>query len=277
MKTHKIELPQQKEYHFYKIGDIHVGAAATRLDYFKRLVDTIASDEYAFVNGIGDWVDAVTHNDKKRFNPAEVDSENFSIKDLADLPRKQADLLLKILEPIKDKMLYLVAGNHETSVAKYNTFDVYNYYAEVLGVPKERRLGTNGIVRVVLPVTKTTRVSRSMCLLHGIGGGGFREGYAKNHITDIFRKYNTDVNIMGHIHKSEAFATNEIGIDRVGRLQYRRRWFGSTGSYMQSIQEGKANYFEVSKGQVGEIGSLVYNIKPNYDGTFTDELKQILF
>ena len=119
-------------------------------------------------------MDCINHRDP-RFNPQEI-SERYSIKDLEDLPRRQSDHFLSAIAPIKDRCLGLIYGNHEDSYRHHNTFDVVRYMVENMDTPNLRHKAWVSLMfergNKSFPV--------KLCVCHGIGGGGMREGYPIN-------------------------------------------------------------------------------------------------
>jgi len=127
------------------LSDVHEGTASHNEEAFKTAIsqiEIISKNRPSCVVLNGDLIDCIEVSDK-RFNPAEI-SEKYRLKDLKDLPKKQADRVLKNLSPIKHLIKYAIIGNHEESYIREHHFDVYEYYCNALGCQK---LGSFGIVR----------------------------------------------------------------------------------------------------------------------------------
>jgi hypothetical protein len=118
------ELPEN--YRLYDTGDWHLGPLTCHFDGVCDLIEKIAQDKAGFVVLKGDLGDAVTPGDK-RYAHASMD-----FKRLLLTPMEQAEKLVEILRPIKDKILTSVIGNHEYT--HINTVDMTKYICNSLGV-----------------------------------------------------------------------------------------------------------------------------------------------
>ena len=252
------------------LGDIHEGSANHAEKEFKRAVKIIKDTPNSYVIGMGDYCDHINHRDP-RFNPAEI-AANYAIKDLKDLPNIQVQNVCKKLEPIKDKIICLLYGNHEESLIKYSTFDPVKQIIARLGcdIP---RLGYTGIVslNIYRSTMKSSNLQYVIDLNHGVGGTGKREGYKVNIVHDVFRWTSGDCRVMGHIHQMSSDPQDFSYLGKYYNLMYRRVWFGSTGCFMYKVKEGTRGYFEAKAGPHSDIGMLKYviNVGSNKTETMT--------
>ena len=125
-------------------------------------------------------------------------AQEYNIKDLADLPKRQCQKLADKLKPIAHQCLGLISGNHEDSLRMHNTFDPTEYLAELLNTES---LGGKGWVILRFLRTKGNGVdgveTYRICVAHGTGGGGMREekaaalAQAKKHMLNLVQKYGT--------------------------------------------------------------------------------------
>lgn len=113
-------------YEIIDTGDWHCGVANTNEDSIFELVEYVATHENVFVILKGDLIDCITSSDK-RFSLTSFDDNK------ATTPHQQADRILEILRPIKDRILFMQLGNHEYTVL--NTFDCLEYWCRVLECP----------------------------------------------------------------------------------------------------------------------------------------------
>ena len=125
-----IEVKNKQPIHIYFIGDIHEGNCNCNHKALKKAVEIIANDDKAYWFGMGDYIEAITHMSDPRFDPKAISSE-YKIKDLKDLPRKQAQRVYEIIKPIEGKCLALVCGNHEASYIKRHSFNVYDDFVNM--------------------------------------------------------------------------------------------------------------------------------------------------
>ena len=206
---------------------------------------------------MGDYVDLIRHDDK-RFNPAEIDPY-YKISDLKDLAVKQTDRFYSKIKPIADKVIVMLYGNHEESYIKYNGFDPVKYLNKM--IPDAKRLGYVGMIK--LDVKRNPDKLSAVYYIdlnHGMGGGGFREGYAINKVHDLFRWTSGDFRVMGHLH---ALDTDWADFREWGGIQ--RVWYGVSGCFMYKEKEGTRGYFEANAGKPSGIGMLKAMIKVGRD------------
>lgn len=256
MQTKLIEL-EPGTVTVYFLGDIHEGAANHQAKALEKAIQIIKNDN-AYWIGVGDYIDAINHRDP-RFNPLEI-AQEYNIKDLADLPKRQCQKLADKLEPIGDMCLGLVSGNHEDSLRRHNTFDPTDYLAEILGTDS---LGGKAwfVLRFLRqkpnhnPAIETYRV----CVAHGSGGGGMREGYPINKAYDVFRWDTADVCVMGHIHKMQTDRAVFTSCD-FNTMRKKVAWYGTNGCFLSKAEIGTDGYFEQKAGKDSDIGMLKLTI-----------------
>lgn len=244
-KTHKID---GRAATVYFLGDVHIGAANHQKDAFARAIKRISETDCYWI-GMGDYLDCINHRDP-RFNPKEINPQ-FSISDLDNLPKLQADSFIKSVMPIKDRCLGLIAGNHEAKFKKHNTYDVMSHLCKELGVTY---LSGKAFINLII---NDYPVSIHVC--HGVGGGGMREGYPVNKIHDIARWEIADVHVIGHIH--------QLACDRAvftkfhyNVVQKIKVWYGVSGCFLSKAELNTESYYEQNPGKSSGIGMLKLDI-----------------
>ena len=274
MQTKLIEI-QTETATVYFLGDIHEGAANHQAKALAKAIDIIANDSNAYWIGMGDYIDAINHRDP-RFNPLEM-AQEYNIKDLADLPKRQCQKLADKLKPIAHQCLGLISGNHEDSLRRHSTFDPTEYLAELLNTES---LGGKGwvILRFLRAKEhgKDAVETYRICVAHGTGGGGMREGYPINKAYDMFRWDVADVCVMGHIHKMQTDKAEFMSCD-YNTIRIKRAWYGTNGCFLSKSEIGTDGYFEQKPGKPSDIGMLKYTIKTKIrdKSTATTSLEKI--
>jgi hypothetical protein len=248
------------EINIYFIGDIHEGNVNHAEAEFIQAVDIIKNDPNGWWIGMGDYAEAITTDDKKRFNPITI-AEKYNIRDLKDLPFKQAEVVYGRFKPIEDRCLCLLLGNHEETYIKHNNSDIYARFVEMFTNPPPK-VGYVGFLRLVLKTLKGKPMySPLIALNHGDGGGGFREGYPINKLWDVFRWVDADVSVMGHVHRLMEDDKKFIGVTWNGKLKKSRRYVGISGCFLWTYKEGNMNYFEHKGRNESDIGMLKCTLK----------------
>lgn len=89
------------EVHIYIISDVHCGAHGFQKKGFQKYIAQIAADDKAVVLCLGDMIDNATQGSKGCVYSQRV------------VPQKQIELIIEMLTPIKDKIIFFCDGNHE--------------------------------------------------------------------------------------------------------------------------------------------------------------------
>ena len=117
-------------------------------------------------------------------------------------PMEQLKQCVKIFEPIKDKILAVLPGNHENRVYKSDGVDMTEIMCSQLGIPEKYspttallfiRFGSQGGKHHYRKQLYTAYVT------HG-SGGGRREGGKVNRLADLASIVDADIYIHAHTH-----------------------------------------------------------------------------
>jgi len=264
----------KSDLNIYFLGDVHEGNSNHDAKAFAKAVDIIKKDENAVWIGMGDMIDAINHKDP-RFDPIEIARE-YGLKHLKDLPSEQTRRLYDKIRPIQYKCIALLRGNHEESYIRHNAFDATAYLSELMDdVPI---VGYTGFVRVGLVSKKkgNRRTYLRIYVTHGVGGGGYREGYPINVIHDVSRWVEADVYVMGHIHRMSIDKQTILGVRDSGEAFVYDRWYGTNGCFLLKARTGTRGYFEGKRGPMSSIGMLVLKTKfEKTRYTFVNKLEPI--
>ena len=103
----------------FPIGDVHIGAKNCAESHLRRYIEHIKNTPLSAWVGGGDYCDCITPQDVKRFDFRALPDWLFkgqatNIQDmLSDIALQQRQRFVEMVDPIKDKCLGLVEGNHE--------------------------------------------------------------------------------------------------------------------------------------------------------------------
>jgi hypothetical protein len=241
---------------FYFLGDVHEGNCNHDKKAFAEAVKIIKEDKNCKgVFLMGDLIDCIINALDPRFDPLEI-AEEYKIRDLKDLPRKQAERVYETLKPIEHLILACVVGNHEEQYIKRHSFNVYDHYCKLFA-SKPVKLGYVGFYRLrFIRKNSGTRHKIDLALNHGQGGGGFREGYPLNKLFDTFRWTQGDVHIMGHVHTLMEDEQNYMTVGDNVKLKMRKVLYGISGCFLKTSVDGNTNYFEHKGRPQSKIGML---------------------
>jgi hypothetical protein len=258
--TFRKKLKIGQSLNIYSLGDIHEGNCNSNHEALKKAVGIIRDDPDGYWVGMGDYIDAITHDDKKRFNPVTV-SEKYKLSDLKDLPVKQMEFVFDVINSIQGKCIVLLCGNHEESYTKNNSNDIYERFTNMFassawGAEPPKRLGYIGFL-----VYRIEGANSVIHLLnHGNGVGGLTEGYGITKAWQMASSFDCDISWIAHIHQLVEDDKKIIGVTEKGRINRMRKFVGVTGSFLNTYDEGHANYFEGKGRKEGDIGMLKASI-----------------
>lgn len=264
----KITVENGDKITLYFIGDVHEGSGNHAEEEYDKAVEIIRDhmtrEEHVYWGGIGDYIDAINHRDK-RFNPAEI-AKKYEILDLANLAVKQTERFYERTNPIFKSCLFLLYGNHEEAYVRHNGFDAVSLlqYLAYRDSPEEDAppiLGYTGFYTFAISHHGKDNVYH-IALSHGVGGGGFREGYGINKVHDIFRWINADCYIMGHIHRMMIDTQYKVEPRHGGGVIRKKSLYGTNGCFMFKSKIGTRGYFEGKPSPESSIGMLRLDIKP---------------
>ena len=278
--TIKADIGINEPFRIFFWGDVQAGSANVDREALARWCKIVADSKkqyrHTYCVTMGDMCDFIGHHDKKRFTAGEIDPE-LKIKDLADLPRAELDLLDSMAGAIMPLSLVHVEGNHEESVKKYHAQDIHKLMVERYPAPDgityqsgQRSLGYKGFLRISFSLNGQTSTSVDIALNHGVGGGGYLPGYPTNKASQISQYVRADYSIMGHIHKMVTHQIKAEGLDVAGRYYCDQvQWVGSTGCFQRTSKDGQSGYFERNGRTAVDIGGLMAEIRiirPRVDG-----------
>jgi predicted phosphodiesterase len=115
-------------------------------------------------------------------------------------PMEQLKQCVKIFEPIKDKILCILPGNHEGRTYRSDGIDITSLMATQLGV-QDRYSPTTALL--FIRFGEDLKRHRPMCYTvyatHG-SGGGRKEGGKVNRLADLAAIVDADIYIHSHTH-----------------------------------------------------------------------------
>jgi len=184
------EFPELSKLELLSLGDIHWDSVFCEKKLLKKKVQEIKDQGY-YTGLIGDTFDKLFFNRQDREERDESLNEAFYE-------------LIDILEPIKDRILYIVRGNHDKGVEKATEFSITQDLARWLDVPYIKGMG---IVHLRIGTRKSDKkrmVSYAMLVTHGWGGGR-RKGSGARKIEELSSfVWGVDFYVIGHLHKPES-------------------------------------------------------------------------
>lgn len=163
----------------WAVADVHIGARECDLDGFSAFLKRIERDGDSYLVIVGDVL-----NNGTRDSLTNVYEETMP-------PSAQVELAAELLEPVKDRILGAVGGNHEQRSAKAVDLDPLFQVFSILRIPEVYRQNF-AFVRIVLERGNTTD-HYALYLTHGKSASKQRR-FAQSAVEGV------DAIIAGHTH-----------------------------------------------------------------------------
>ncbi len=263
------------------LGDIHLGAKQCDKELLKETIESIRLDPNALWIGMGDYVDF--HDPKHpHFAASDLDPEIYNANNIGNFARATQDAIFDMLEPIKDKCIGLLMGNHEYNFMKRNLQSGWmDDLCERLNV---RNLGYTAVIHLVFKEAKKaakkasakkagqkkkrTQVQYTIFAVHGAGsssGVGGKRKRLQKYMDEIF--VGADIYLMGHVHLLDHTLDVKLAVDETGsRLRQKPRLGVITGTYLRTFSESSLPGYGEMKGYAPTaLGSPTISICPGPD------------
>lgn len=278
----------------YPIGDVHLGSAACDEALFKRTVNHIKDDPTAIVILMGDIIDGIGRTgDDFRYRHKTLAPWLAAMEDIDDVFDEEVNRAVALLEPIADKVVAFVNGNHEDKVEQKRGVNVYWSMVDRIAKagnqnPADIAMGYNGFLRIrftrtlrdVAPAnwhgSRGTSWPLDIYMSHGFGGGK-KPGSNANNMFDMMGSVQADLYLMGHTHNLMTVSKTLLVPTDKGMPRVDTRWGVVCGSFLQGqIEPSKRGrpretYGELKGLPVLPTGHPVIHIEPGH-GHYTVEM-----
>lgn len=180
------------EIEIHVLSDWHIGDSMSDFKLIQQTLEHIKNTPNAFVMLNGDLMDTAICS-------SIGDTYGANLQ-----PMEQLKTCVKLFEPIKDKILCILPGNHENRVYKTDGIDMTALMAAQLGL-SERYTDTTALLFVRFGLNnKGRKVCYTIYATHG-SGGGRKEGGKINRLADLATIVDADCYVCGHTHLPALF------------------------------------------------------------------------
>lgn len=192
MKSIKCDLPFHEQIEIYPMSDLHIGDSQCDYKSILERIEYIKNTPNAYCILDGDLMDTAIAS-----SIGDTYAANL-------MPMEQLKHCATIFEPIKDKILAVLPGNHENRVYKSDGLDITEILCAQLGIP-ERYSPTTALLFVRFGKGfHNRRQLYTIYCTHG-SGGGRREGGKVNRLADLAAIVDADIYIHAHTHLPVVF------------------------------------------------------------------------
>jgi hypothetical protein len=225
-----LDISTSKPVTFVPLSDLHVGHVDCDMEYLWNTVAWIKK-KGAITVLMGDMIDAIGMRDK-RFEVNSLDP--LFLPYLDQLYQKQVEVLLDILRPIKDQILWVMTGNHETTIKKRSSFDAIALIASALEIP----ILTDPGYTALRFHTSQTGCSLKFWASHGCFLGGRLRGNKINKLEQVSQYFpGCDLYLAGHTHDKWITEGHRVCLTNKWHVEEKRCYFANTGAILRTYQE----------------------------------------
>jgi len=190
MKAIRCDLPNVEQIEIHPMADLHIGDSMSDFKLIMERIEHIKNSPNAYCILDGDLMDTAVCT-------SIGDTYGANLQ-----PMEQLKQCVKIFEPIKDKILCVLPGNHENRVYKSDGLDITEIMCAQLGIP-EKYSPTTALLFVRFGKNPTRTPYRpflyTIYATHG-SGGGRKEGGKVNRLADLASIVDADIYIHAHTH-----------------------------------------------------------------------------
>lgn len=195
MKAIRCNLTYAEQIEIHSLADLHLGDAMADFKLIMERIEYIKNTPNAYCILGGDLMDTAVAS-------SVGDTYGANLK-----PMDQLKQCVKIFEPIKDKILAVLPGNHENRVYRCDGIDITEMMCAQLGI-LEKYSSTTALLFVRFGNGRSKTQHRPMLytiyVTHGAGGGR-KEGGKINRLADLACIVDADVYLHHHTHLPAVF------------------------------------------------------------------------
>lgn len=200
-------------------GDLHLGYGTMNREKVGKVVDFINEKDCQWI-GMGDYIDNT---------PPQHKYFDFETTDMS--PQDQVIEYCEIIEPIKDKCIGLLNGNHEIRSIRAG-YDPVKQILKILKMCREKHLKSIHAFSI-----KTGRVKYDIFATHGSARGLYfstRQGYKINKLLALSSLADADLYLMGHLHDTIGTSNQKVAVEN-GKMVLKTKWYAMTGGFVEYI------------------------------------------
>ena len=187
MKAIKCDLPFHEQIEIHPMADLHIGDSNCAYKEILDRIEYIKNTPNAYCILDGDLMDTAIAS-----SIGDTYAANL-------MPMEQLKHCVKIFEPIKDKILAVLPGNHENRVYKSDGLDTTELMCSQLGI-HGKYSPTTALLFIRFGEGFHNRKQLYTCYCSHGSGGGKREGGKVNRLADLASIVDADIYIHAHTH-----------------------------------------------------------------------------
>lgn len=187
LKPIKCDLSYAEAIEVHPMADLHIGDSCSDYKLITERLEHIKNTPNAYCILDGDLMDTAIAS-------SIGDTYGANLQ-----PMEQLKQCVKIFEPIKDKILAVLPGNHENRVYKSDGLDITELMCTQLGIG-DRYSPTTALLFIRFGKADRGRPQLYTAYVTHGSGGGRREGGKVNRLADLASIVDADIYIHAHTH-----------------------------------------------------------------------------
>jgi hypothetical protein len=256
MQVKQVTIPYSRpdKFSLYTLGDAHDGTKHFSKSEFLKTVKKIGDDPLAL------WVDMA---DKCEFiAPSDPRWDGGAVADWVhpdNVALNESDDYISLVEPIKEKCLGMLEGNHEIALKKHYHIDVQDYICKSLGVTN---LGYSAFIKFIFTRGKEHHEIVGY-FTHG-AGGAITKGAKVNRLDRVMDSFAADIYAHGHVHDIITNQKAYLALNSENKIVQRVKVGAMTGCFFRTYsQDIPASYGEQKNYPPTTMGCPVFTIMPD--------------
>ena len=245
MKAIRADLPADLErIKILPLADFHIGDLMSDWELIQKLLAQVKDDPETYCILGGDLMDTAIASSIGDTYAANVQ------------PMEQLQMCVKLFEPIKDKILAVLPGNHENRVYKSDGLDLTQIMCNQLDIGA-RYSSTTALLFLHVGSDAVHNRSKqwvySIYVAHGTGGGR-KEGGKVQRLVDLSEIAEADVYLCAHSHLPATLKTEFARASLNSRsVQYVTHTFVNTASALRYGGYGEVKGYRPASREYPEI------------------------
>ena len=237
VKKVAINYSRPDKFFLYTLGDAHDGTKHFSRTELLRVVKQIKDNPFARWVDMGDKCEFIAPSDPRWDGGAVaewVHPDNVALDEANDY--------ISIVEPIKDKCLGMIEGNHEITLKKHYHIDVQNYICKALNVTN---LGYSAFIRMNFQRCADkrrgdgagrTEYSIVGFFTHG-AGCAITKGAKVNRLERIMDSFAADIYAHGHVHDLITNSKSYLYLTEEGKIVQKVKVGAMTGCFFRTYSQ----------------------------------------
>jgi len=248
------------------IGDIHLGHGSCDIPKLTKTINKVKNMSNTYVFLMGDHMECISPLDK-RFDAYSIKKEY--LMNIGRIIDEQFSQLINLLQPIKNKIMLIHEGNHESNIRKKYFRDITLDLCRLLRNKKDPELPFYGRYSAITKLKfhhKAGGKIRTINILttHGTGFGRLK-GSKLNTLSNIATNFsNISLFVAGHSHERMIVPGTKLIFPNRGKskLEEEEYLLVNSGTFLKTYESGIESYTETKMYPPNSLGCCGIKIIP---------------